>query len=192
MFTLKANPKLAPYGAGKIIVDNWDDICTIFSQDRASGQGARTFEEASADIDIEASSAHKSFETADDDDAISMLMARQERLKRKENPSSSGSRGMKRKNSADALEVLEKMSDSFNKYLMAESRKATTAEVLQELEKVDLDQTQKLLALDLMMQNQRLFDTFSGMPDHLRLPWISMHLSRLVLINIAFRINLNQ
>ncbi|XP_042029590.1 uncharacterized protein LOC121776482 [Salvia splendens] len=41
---LKANPKIAPYRK-RITVENWDDICTLFSQDRADGQCSKTFQE---------------------------------------------------------------------------------------------------------------------------------------------------
>ncbi|KAL1569358.1 hypothetical protein AAHA92_00844 [Salvia divinorum] len=37
---LKANAKLAPYRR-RIVIENWDDICTLFSQERADGQGGK-------------------------------------------------------------------------------------------------------------------------------------------------------
>lgn len=177
---MKANPKLAPYRR-KIVIENWDDICTLFSQDRASGQGAKTIGEANLDMDVESSNAQASFgtdeRTVEEDDVMSILLARQQRLKEKAS-SSTGSQGTKRKfTSSQALhDVLGRMVDSLDKYLMTDTKKATTEEVLRELEKVDLDSTQMLKALDMMMHDQRLFDTFSGMPNHLRQQWILMHL----------------
>ena len=41
IIVLKANSKIGPYRR-KIVIENREDIYTLFSQDRADGQGAKT------------------------------------------------------------------------------------------------------------------------------------------------------
>ena len=41
IIVLKAYSKIGPYSR-KIVIENWEDIYALFSQDRADGQGAKT------------------------------------------------------------------------------------------------------------------------------------------------------
>jgi len=95
--------------------------------------------------------------------------------------SSSLSRGKKRKErgSETMYNVLGRMADSLDRFLNSEPSKPTTQAVLDEVSKVPgLDETQVLKSIDLLMHDQRKFDTFSGLPVELKKPWILMHLGR--------------
>ncbi|KAM7459508.1 hypothetical protein LguiA_036502 [Lonicera macranthoides] len=73
--------------------------------------------------------------------------------------------------------VLGRMADSLDRFLNSEPSKPTTQTVLDEVSKVTgLDETQVLKSVDLLMHDQRKFDTFSGLPAKLKKPWILMHL----------------
>ncbi|KAL3518965.1 hypothetical protein ACH5RR_021554 [Cinchona calisaya] len=50
----EVNPKIGPYRR-KIVVENWEDICVLFSQDRANREGAQTAFEANAEMNVEES-----------------------------------------------------------------------------------------------------------------------------------------
>lgn len=176
---LTANPKLGPYRR-KIVVENWEEICILFSQDRANGEGAQTALEANAEMEVEESTnLEESFETNPqslEDEAMNALLARQQsKLKAS---SSTDSRGTKRKvTSSQALyKVLGRMADSLDRYLNSESSKVTTELVLVELDKVSLDRRQLLKGVDLLMHDARKFDTFSGLPDELKRDWLLMHI----------------
>ena len=179
---MQAHPKIYPYRS-KITIENWEDICIIFAQDRANGQGARTALEVEAEIEAEGSINLEGEEFVEtnsksiEDDAMDTLLAQQRRLKR--DASVSESRGVKRKpTSSQALyNVLGRMADSLDKYLNSESSKATTQMVLDEVNKAaNLDQIQVLKAVDLLMNDQRKFETFIGLPNELKRQWILMHL----------------
>ncbi|KAM7497272.1 hypothetical protein LguiA_021686 [Lonicera macranthoides] len=73
--------------------------------------------------------------------------------------------------------VLGSMADSLDRFLNAEPSKPTTQAMLDQVLKVPgLNETQVLKSIDLLMHDQRKFDTFSGLPVELKKPWILMHL----------------
>lgn len=69
------------------------------------------------------------------------------------------------------------MTECLASFLKSEPPRATTQMALDEVSKVEgLNDTQILRAVDLLMNDQRKFDTFSGLPNRLRRTWLQMHL----------------
>ena len=173
------NPKILPYRK-KIVVENWEDICTLFSQDRANGEGAQTVFEANAETEVEESAnVEESFETDSrslEDEVMNALLARQ-RSKSKAS-SSTNDRGTKRKLTSSQVlyKVLGRMADSLDKYLNSECSKVTTKMVEDELSKIELDRFQLLKGIDLLMNDRTKYDTFSGLRDDLKKDWLLMHI----------------
>ena len=131
--------------------------------------------EAEGSINLEGEEFVETNSKSIEDDTMNTLLSQQSRLKR----SVSESRGVKRKlTSSQALyKVLGRMADSLDKYLNSESSKATTQMVLDEVNKVtNLDQIQVLKAMDLLMNDQRKFETFISLPNKVKRRWILMHL----------------
>ncbi|KAL3524788.1 hypothetical protein ACH5RR_013160 [Cinchona calisaya] len=124
----EANPKISPYRR-KIVVENWEDICVLFSLDRANGEGAQTSFEANAEMDVEESiNLEESFENDPqtlDHEVMNSLLARQG--SKSKASSSSDSRGTKRKlTSSQALyKVLGRMANSLDKYLNSTGPRVT-------------------------------------------------------------------
>lgn len=119
---LKANSKIAPYRK-RIVIDNWDDICILFSQDRADGQGSRTIQENIDEIEVDSATIPDSLDKCDEVDAISELLARK---KRKETTSSSCSLGPKKKTSSTTIisDCMQRMATDFSDYLAVERKKS--------------------------------------------------------------------
>ncbi|CAI9095138.1 OLC1v1031008C1 [Oldenlandia corymbosa var. corymbosa] len=178
---LEANPKLAPYRK-KIVIENWDDICILFSKAFVTGQCGNLTRETNKEKELGSSKEEESFgtneRTVEKDDLGSTPLDGQKRWLNAS--SSSGSQDSKRRltTSQTMADVLGRMADSLNRFVMAKTKKATTQEVLRELQKVDLTRTQMLTVLDMMMHDQILFDTFVGLPSDLRQPWILMQLTK--------------
>ncbi|KAM7470044.1 hypothetical protein LguiA_008227 [Lonicera macranthoides] len=182
---VQVHTKAVPYRR-KIVIDNWDDICAIFAQDRANGEGAQTAFETDIEMATNevSNNLEETFGTNDrglederalEDDATNTSGGQ------RKSSSSSLSRGKKRKErgSETMYNVLGRMADSLDRFLNSEPSKPTTQAVLDEVSKVTgLDETQVLKSVDLLMHDQRKFDTFSGLPAELKKPWILMHLGR--------------
>ncbi|KAI5673430.1 hypothetical protein M9H77_13794 [Catharanthus roseus] len=82
-----------------------------------------------------------------------------------------GKYGTKRKltSTQTLYKVLGSIADSLDKYQNYESAKATTQMVLDEVNKVvNLDDFQILKVVDLLMNDQRKFETFVGLPNYLK------------------------
>ena len=162
------------------MVENWEDICTLFSQDRANGEGAQTVFEANVETEVEESAnVEESFETDSrslEDEVMNALLARQ-RSKSKAS-SSTNDRGTKRKLTSSQVlyKVLGRMADSLDKYLNSECSKVTTKMVEDELSKIELDRFQLLKGIDLLMNDRTKYDTFSGLGDDLKKDWLLMHI----------------
>ncbi|XP_047949129.1 uncharacterized protein LOC125194960 [Salvia hispanica] len=208
---LKANPKIAPYRK-RIAVENWDDICALFSQDRADGQGSKTFQENTneeVDIEVDSATVGESLDmSVEEASAMADLVARK---KRKETTSSSSSLGSKKKTSSTKVisDCVQRMSTDFSDYLMVEKNKSELVveqkkldieqkkllieekkliiekqkkmnpqEILAELKTIVLDETQLIKALDLMMHDGILFDTFVGIPVELKYRWLKAQLDK--------------
>ncbi|KAL1564267.1 hypothetical protein AAHA92_06634 [Salvia divinorum] len=142
---LKANSKIAPYRK-RITIENWDDICTIFSQDRADGQGSKTYQENINETEVEVDSAtigDSLYRSDEEVDAMRDLLARK---KRKETTSSSCSLGSKKKTSS--------------------------TKIISDYDK------QTIKALDLMMHDSILFDTFVGIPVEMKYKWLKTQLDK--------------
>ncbi|CAI9109558.1 OLC1v1009398C1 [Oldenlandia corymbosa var. corymbosa] len=221
-----ANPKLAPYRS-KIIVENWEEICTIFSQDRANGQGGHTLTEMNAEETVgESVNLGDPFETCEEDEIMRLMLGFQKRKEaassstfqdrangqgghtlremnaeetvgesvnlgdpfetceedeimrlmlgyqmRKEAASSSTSQGMNKKPSSSNIMCcfMKQIAENFGEFMVTErqilvaTKKATPEDILEALKVVSLDEMQTFKALDLMMGNQRLYDTFVGL-----------------------------
>ena len=60
------------------MVENWDDICILFSQDRADGQGAKTHLEnnVEAEVEVDSTTIGDSLDKCDEEvDAMSESLA---------------------------------------------------------------------------------------------------------------------
>ncbi|VFQ62335.1 unnamed protein product [Cuscuta campestris] len=166
---------------------NWDDICILFSQDRADGQGSRTIQETSDEIEVDSATIPYSLDKCDEVDVISDLLARK---KRKETTSSSCSIGPKKKTSSTTIisDCMQRMATDFSDYLaverkksellltekelmLAEKKKINPQKILAELKAIELDDMQMIKAVDLMMHDHILFNTFVGMPTELKYKW---------------------
>ncbi|CAI9105862.1 OLC1v1004879C1 [Oldenlandia corymbosa var. corymbosa] len=116
---VEANPKLAPYRR-KIIVENWEEICTIFSQDRANGQGGHTLREMNAEETVgESVNLGDPFETCEEDEIMRLMMGYQ---KRKEAASSSTFQGMNKKPSSSNIMCgfMKQIAENFGEFMVTE------------------------------------------------------------------------
>ncbi|CAI9114937.1 OLC1v1015762C1 [Oldenlandia corymbosa var. corymbosa] len=183
---LQANPQLAPY-RNKIVIENWNDICAIFSQDRADGQGAATFEENNAENEVNSFNiGDPSEEIHNQSEAMRLLLARQ---KRKEGTSSACSQGSRKKpTSMQAPDYMTQMAPEFSDYILGERKKTklviaqktkiTPQQILSELKEIDLDNMQKIKAVDMMILNRVMFDTFVGFLVELKYKWLMAKLDK--------------
>ncbi|KAK6915939.1 Myb/SANT-like domain [Dillenia turbinata] len=180
----KSHPDAKPYR--KITIENWQDICTLFAPDGNTGEGAqlgvgfknqlsqREFnhvEEPNVVSDLE--------DTGLNHDVSTLEGGNQQE---KSNPfliSTLPSRKRKRHSLDSINATLGHLAEILEKYLkfFAPRPLATTQMVLHEVSKVPgLSQAQLLRAVDLLMNNQRKFDTFSGLPNDLKVQWLLLHL----------------
>lgn len=171
------------------MVENWDDICTLFSQERADGQGSRTHQEHTDEIEVNSPTVGDSLDKCDEevDVSVTELLARQ---KRKGATSSSTSLGSRKKPSGTTIisDCMKQMTADFSDYMMTEKKKnefllgekkrVNPQVILEELECIGLDSMQKIKVVDLMMHDHILFDTFVGMPLELKDMWLKMHLDK--------------
>ncbi|XP_059636684.1 uncharacterized protein LOC132278803 isoform X2 [Cornus florida] len=159
---IKEHPEAAPYRE-KISIENWEDICTLFTQDHGIREGAQNLSESYGN-------------DGSDDHATNIF---EDRLLRRSSSSSDSESRKRKQRSSDALHaVLGRMVDCFEKFL-SEPPKASTKMVLEKVSKVpDLDRTQLLLAVDLFRHDQIKFETFCDLPDNLKRHWIMIHLNR--------------
>ncbi|VFQ74855.1 unnamed protein product [Cuscuta campestris] len=161
---------------------------------RADGQGSRTIQETNDEIEIDSATIPDSLDKCDEVDVISDLLARK---KRKETTSSSCSIGPKKKTSSTTIisDCMQRMATDFNDYLaverkksellltekglmLAEKKKINPQEILAELKAIELDDMQMIKAVDLMMHDHILFNTFVGMPTELKYKWLKVQLDK--------------
>ncbi|CAI9096179.1 OLC1v1032264C1 [Oldenlandia corymbosa var. corymbosa] len=171
----------------KIVIENWDDICAIFSQGRADGQGAATFEENNAENEVNSFNiGDPSEEIHNQSEAMRLLLARQ---KRKEGTSYACSQGSRKKpTSTQAPDYMTQMAAKCSDYMLGERKKTelviaqktkiTPQQILSELKEIDLDDMQKIKIVDMMMLNRVMFDTFVGLPVELKYKWLMAKLDK--------------
>ncbi|XP_047966366.1 protein ALTERED PHOSPHATE STARVATION RESPONSE 1-like [Salvia hispanica] len=190
---LAANPKIAPYRRG-VETQNWEDICSIFSEDCADKGDERTFQEVNDEIGVDYSTTGDSLDSCDEKVDVRDSLAQQ---KLKKTTSSSNTQGRKKKSSMDKLisDCMKQMTTAFSDYLvverkkselviaekelmLAEKKKLNVQEIVAELKTFYLNDMQIIKALDLMMHDRILFDMFAGMPTELKYKWLKVQLDK--------------
>ncbi|CAI9094003.1 OLC1v1029632C1 [Oldenlandia corymbosa var. corymbosa] len=164
------------YSKGRVEVHDenvWNEqlgrnLHNLLTQDRANGQGGHTLREMNAEETVEEYvNLGDPFETCEEDKIMRLMLGYQ---KRKEAASSSTSQGMKKKPSSSNIMCgfMKQIPENFGEFMVTErqilvaTKKTTPEDILEALKVVSLDEMQTFKALDLMMDNQRLYDSLLG------------------------------